>query len=1019
MTSPQQKFRARHTSDPTHIPAQWDPDTNQHVIFWDDILKIFTNAKGVKKDGVAVLFLEDSKFAVLEPKRIPCYETSTLELVFAATNGLEDHAPPIVDATANSMIQRGMSEGFHLHSARFQNTVFMEQLNQMQAERNYNNRVIMGLQEQSLQLNQQTHNRMDLAQRSIRALITQTYELFENPGPRLLIVLPKLTRSRERISKPLPHHFRLYFLCECGDHTMQGKSSPHEVHLVEHDGYDIDRPNEFFELYGPYILEVMLMFKTGIAADGVVVPPLAGLKIDEGLDRTERLQECMRHIGPLVDDSIAFLQGLKHNNNGTTRTADGSMGSLKIPEGAEFSRLESYLRRKNESSVLGGLHRIVTPMGHVKWVCSTHRLSDHHEPARAKLLELVTMNHGNLDDKLGEIKVMLHSSQCAKEFYQALTAVQGIQKLYVDLSWDATIYDLRKLAEAVKTANIVDLTIVGGALLGRFPADLHHRSDRFDPLWQLGSNGIIQSLRFVLFRDIFYRLSPKAFMASQKLRVLKLHSPIDGESKLLENNLQNIITSFPKLAELGVRLQSQKSIIPVMNKILSDVRTLKSLEIYFAEFYTKAAVTQGKIQAIQLYLPFTYELDQEDPYHKSYTIPFSEVVVMEQVEAILKSHPSLTEITIGCRFESLHTLVKAIAKAKRDASNSKLRKVEIIRFPENQNDHPHKLSLDFADCVNCTNSTNRTNRADCTDCNNDLGCSFDISMMPRTGPFDPYFDIFHQHGCSIKSLDARNGFIDDKMAQILRKTTEGKRTRLRALTLNTMSISMESLKDMDGVIRGSKDLEHFVLDCQSLDSQEEQEKAQWLATEHGERLTVLNLHGHHTNQAIQWLAGTFRSRHLYPRLTDLQLAVPQDPFMYQHEVVPWLTQMVSAPSSGSTTASLSQPVDQEHTTSGTWSPLTRLSLQYYKFGRDDWTKVISAIDFSELEVLDLTHTNFAERQLEELICRVCEMERMAPLRTLDLSSSSISSGDLTELNAKLDRFLEKAPLATIKGLLLE
>ncbi|KAI8346518.1 hypothetical protein B0O80DRAFT_503425 [Mortierella sp. GBAus27b] len=69
-------------------------------------------------------------------------------------------------------------------------------------------------------------------------------------------------RHRDRILKPFVQQFRSYILCEYGDHTTSENSNTQfEIHLVKHEGYDLDKPTEFFEKYGPYVLTQMYMDK--------------------------------------------------------------------------------------------------------------------------------------------------------------------------------------------------------------------------------------------------------------------------------------------------------------------------------------------------------------------------------------------------------------------------------------------------------------------------------------------------------------------------------------------------------------------------------------------------------------------------------------------------------------------------------------------------------------------------------------------------------------------------------------
>lgn len=87
--------------------------------------------------------------------------------------------------------------------------------------------------------------------------------------------LPKVMRHRDRILKPFVQQFRSYILCEYGDHTTSENSNTQfEIHLVKHEGYDLDKPTEFFEKYGPYVLTQMYMDKYVTMATGSIAPTL-------------------------------------------------------------------------------------------------------------------------------------------------------------------------------------------------------------------------------------------------------------------------------------------------------------------------------------------------------------------------------------------------------------------------------------------------------------------------------------------------------------------------------------------------------------------------------------------------------------------------------------------------------------------------------------------------------------------------------------------------------------------------
>ncbi|KAF8923094.1 hypothetical protein BGZ58_003352, partial [Dissophora ornata] len=301
-------------------------------------------------------------------------------------------------------------------------------------------------EQQILDMQKQTLDRLSMIQSRVQAALIQTYELHEYPIPRLFIVLPKAMRFRDRLGKPFSDQFRLYFLCECGAHTVPEHSkSRHEIHLAKHGGYDIDKPTEFFQKYGPYVLAMMHMIKYGIVVAGIAVPPLAHFKLFEGIEAAEKtLDIAKRDITPLVDETITYITG---QSSKAVVDSDLSMtvtelDRLETLEGADLRQLQSFLTIKDGSRVLGNLYRIVTLEGHVKWVCIDHYRKNYRETAVQQLRDIVDANDGTFHEEMGSIEVGISSRIQAKEFYGALVKAHGIRVLDIELRWDVTLDDL-------------------------------------------------------------------------------------------------------------------------------------------------------------------------------------------------------------------------------------------------------------------------------------------------------------------------------------------------------------------------------------------------------------------------------------------------------------------------------------------------------------------------------------------------------------------------------------------------
>ncbi|KAF9079037.1 hypothetical protein BGX23_005287, partial [Mortierella sp. AD031] len=236
---------------------------------------------------------------------------------------------------------------------------------------------MLEMQQSMTQMQQQTLDRLALIQNRVQAILVQNYELCEYPIPRLFIVLPK-DPTRWDPSRLIQNKFRLYFLCECGDHTRSSQSTsntnnslPHHIHLAKHEGYDLESPTEFFRQYGSYVLDLLNMLKYGAMVAGLAVPALVPLRLATTVDQLKgSLNHFAYNIEPSINQAIDYLQALstaekpRNMQEGNEPSyADG----LEALEGADLRRLGMFLRDKDKDRVLGNLYRIVTTEGHVKW----------------------------------------------------------------------------------------------------------------------------------------------------------------------------------------------------------------------------------------------------------------------------------------------------------------------------------------------------------------------------------------------------------------------------------------------------------------------------------------------------------------------------------------------------------------------------------------------------------------------------------------------------------------------------
>jgi hypothetical protein len=838
----------------------------------------------------------------------------------------------------------------------------------------------------------------------VQAVVTQTYELHEYPIPRLFIVLPKDTGVFNKIKSPFATQFRLYFLCECGTHTMEENSkTPHEIHLAKHEGYDLEKPNEFFERYGSYVLTLMNMIKYGITAASCVMSPLSSLKIVEGIDTVqEHMKFVKENIAPLVDSTINFLDDFKRKTDSEEKLVEGQteLDQLEALEGADLRQLESYLKVKDKGRVLANLYRIVTTEGHVKWVCFDHYKVTYRQSTVQQLRECVEVNRGTFVEETGRIVIKIASSTLAKEFYDAMVKARGIQELEITLEWDATMSDLRSLANAISKANVVHVTVDGSYFKGS-PLDVVNRGQRFNPILQLASNSRIQSLRLNGFDDFFSRITKSSLGPASRLRIFKYDPPITPKDKELRI-AEDFLGYCSALTALEMNLHPQHSILKRTSEILGKFQTLESLKVSRGDVMVTAGTTKGMIQGVggmSVQPPTDLVLHESKATRNEHltwmtirNFPENEV---GRLADVLCGVSSLKYLRIGCRYkDSLAVIDRVIStreKIIQDTGSSSLRTFELMKedlIPfgtASYYDSDHIQShISFQDDSNHLDMRTWIRRSDKTA--REFVCRYGWSIAFYDGQFQ----------IDVSPSDILNGFGDTKMPQ------------LESLRIHPHKADADVV---DQIIRRSPNFKDLGLDV-DLDREDSFIAARTLLSRHAPILSMLDLkYGYPYKERWEWFASSFPTRDSLPALESFRLYLPFN-FEFPSICIPWIMTMVSAPPLQ--LISPSQPIIQDVIDSQLTNlelvgqrPLTRLKrieLDRLILQTEEWKSVIEAIDLSELQILSFWNSNLPLEGLQLLVDRIPDNPS---LRTLNISRTPAAND--SDSRSLLDTLGRKAP----------
>ncbi|KAI8596605.1 hypothetical protein EDD21DRAFT_357998 [Dissophora ornata] len=749
-------------------------------------------------------------------------------------------------------------------------------------------------QNQMLQLQNQAVVILSTIQNKIQSVLTQTFELHEYPIPRLFIVLPKAKQIRDTLGKPFSDEFRLFFLCECGAHTMSGESTiPHVVHLAKHEGYDISRPKEFFRKYGSYLFTMMQMVKYGVTVAGIIVPPLAHFGVGKGIEAVQKTLHLAGHsFGNLVDHTIAYLQDQK---NGAGCEIDISTGQvdldrMEVLEGAELRQLESYLNVSDKGRSLGNLYRTVTDKGHVKRVCNDHFRENYRYSSMQKLKELVAANGGSYNEVTGSIRISLTSKSRAKRFYDAIVKARGIQELDITFEWDATLSDLRTFKSAVSTANIIKLTVNGHHLKGP-TLDFINRRRRFVPILELMNNRRIQSLSLNGFKHFDQHISGSFTSMAPQLRSLSFGPGLTLKDIAGPVIFLKMLQGCPSLNELKLSTRDQYPLFEATLNEMSDLPRLQSVSLYSEQYSFWTNASNGKVKKVQTVIHQLEDLSAIDK--KAFQNGYITSLIMKQtpresdealIVDIICQNPKLFGANIPSHGERSNDIVKLVTSTtERIEQEGSTTALEFLQLADSEGYDVRNERPITSISGSWTIGGDPIFYLD-TDIEIDDDNPIDEKDIPG---------VFRQYGWLIETLFTLHNF-SDSLAALFEEATRSTIPRLKRLSLNPRSLTPSGLDCMDQVIERAEDLDYFLLDLHELEDKSQRDKVDQLLRRHANRLQGLAIDGNASNQWIVHIKELIPGRLSLPELTCFRLADFDKPYLSRADVQ-WLAAIVAPP----------------------------------------------------------------------------------------------------------------------------
>ncbi|KAF9390106.1 hypothetical protein CPB97_009908, partial [Podila verticillata] len=577
---------------------------------------------------------------------------------------------------------------------------------------------------------------------------------------RLFIVLPSDLDSWVD-SDTSTHQFRLYFICENCKSEGDTGGLPQYVHLSSHSGYELKRQQEFFQVYGDYVLRVLEMVEYGHSNEAYEIPPLNTFKILWHYDTNITGSRISKDsIGPLIDKAIGYLQ------------------DLSLPEWksrpwltrSQSAAIKSYLDVQEGDNAEGNLHRCINNCQHVYWKCRAHSYRYSKYDPVDMLTEYICSHGGQVNMQQATLNIDLGSAEMADTFRNLLLRTGYKFNISIKLSWAPTRSYVESFFSRIAKTGIVVLEIDG------ITVDIHPQ-DHVQYMSDLIADGVTHKANIKIVRLLNYPRPNEQCLYTNKLAiqtscsptrsaydwaefwsdviafgdiVSKTHFSLHCEAATREFQLALARNGFPEIPNIAVYDEDWHGVFSLMEGAFVQVHSINML-------LPEAVAPSKSLRVLTQYL-LTDEFDQE----------FYDTI---------QTNIGLQEITIATHARNILLQIELVSKARYTSAN------------------PLRLTL--------------IDRMD-DDHGRDHGRV--VAQLDIAGQIHEIPDSFHivQWDCDHVAFP-----ISDYFASFLDFTMQQCPSALTSFTLDISNLSLTGLSSVENALRLSR-LEHLSIFCRSM-----------------------------------------------------------------------------------------------------------------------------------------------------------------------------------------------------------
>ena len=386
--------------------------------------------------------------------------------------------------------------------------------------------------------------------------------------PRLFLVLPVDGHPLDELA-PHQNKFTVHFLCYGGDPVqvkVPGCNNPDTVpghlHLCGHKGYELERPIEFFDQYGPDILNILQMLQHGFPVQGKTAPSLKELDYArvsrESRDGIEYMPRVRLDLEQSILQMISYLQMIQKGDQKSFEEHVRAGDLDPMDETTDLSDIRSYFKdlhssEKNEDQSLGYLVRgCMEGSNKEVWLCHPHYDAIFDTKAAKELRAAVNWDKGFYEYKDKRLTLILRMSKTTvfHNYSDLIGGAKNARELDLTIDCDPTMVELEYLGNIIALKTLRKITI-NLRNYTRPTNGLFNRGRRTDPFVHiLFASPELEVAHFKEIEGFFSKSAP--FSEHRQTRLQEIHIDSLFDPRAHSEKLVVLFKQCPQLKTLSL-----------------------------------------------------------------------------------------------------------------------------------------------------------------------------------------------------------------------------------------------------------------------------------------------------------------------------------------------------------------------------------------------------------------------------------------------------------------------------------